>query len=33
MLELALLTVMILVFVTALVLLRKRAPQAAADRA
>jgi hypothetical protein len=33
MLELALLTAMILVFVTALVLLRKRAPQAAADRA
>jgi uncharacterized membrane protein (DUF373 family) len=33
MLELALLTVMVLVFVAALVLLRKRSPQAAADRA
>ena len=33
MLELGLLTVMVLVFVTALVLLRKRSPLASADRA
>ena len=33
MLELGLLTVMVLVFVTALVLLRKRSPAVAADRA